>query len=119
MQKSQGAAEQPAKKRKLLSKKAATAPALSQQRSPAAGEQGAARGAPQVLQHFLQPLHELNREWQPPFMLYALVSFSSRLVPWSPLKTSICCAFAGQGTSSGAQRRQETQEACTEEGAVH
>ena len=78
MQKSQDAAEQPAKKRKLLSKKAATAPALSQQRSPAAGEQGAAKGAPQVLQHFLQPLHELNHEWQPPSMLYALVSFSLR-----------------------------------------
>jgi hypothetical protein len=60
MQKSQGAAEQPAKKRKLLSKKAATAPALSQQRSPV-GKQGAARGALQVPQHSLQPLHEPNR----------------------------------------------------------
>ena len=99
MQKSQDAAEQPAKKRKLLSKKAATAPALSQQRSPAAGEQGTARGAPQVLQHFLQPLHELNREWQPPYIsvLYALVSFSSRFVPWSPIKTSTLLRFCRPG----------------------
>ena len=83
MHMSQGAAEQPAKKRKLLSKKAATAPALSQQRSPA-GEQGAARGAPQVPQHLSQHLHESNHEWRSPSMLYALVSFSSRFVPGEP-----------------------------------
>ena len=40
MQKAALAAEQPAKKRKLLSKKAATAPALAQQRAPV--DQGAA-----------------------------------------------------------------------------